>query len=241
MFVQIYKLIKKDATNDDMVYIGSTKDIDDRIRRHKNSCNNPNGRDYNLKIYKYIRDNGGWDEWTYEIIDEIEVALRDDAKKYEGQYILKYDAINKLNDVVAGRSKKEYYEQNKEHLLQKHKEWLEQNKEQLSQKHKEWLEQNKEQLSQYRKERYESNKEQILQKQKEWYERDKEQRLKDASIYRELNRALLAQKQKEFRENNKEKLAQKRKEKYERNKEQINERRREKYKQLKNINHTPQL
>lgn len=226
MFVQIYKLIKKDATNDDMVYIGSTEDIDQRMYRHKIACNNINNRKSDYKVYKYIRENGGWDEWTYEIIDEVEVALRDDASKYEGNYILKYDAINKLNDVVAGRSKKEYYEQNKEHL---------------SQNMREYYEQNKEQFAQYRKERYKSNKEQILQKQKEGYERDKEQRLKDASIYRELNRALLAQKQREFRENNKEKLAQKRKEKYQQNKEQINERRKEKYKQLKNINHTPQL
>ena len=129
MFVYIYKLIKKDAINDDMIYIGSTEDIKDRMRHHKIRCNNIKHSKYNYKVYKYIRDNGGWDEWKYEIIDEVEVALREDAGIYEGEYIIKYNAIKKLNVGVAGRclnkSKKQY-----------HKEWREQNKDYIKQKKK---------------------------------------------------------------------------------------------------------
>jgi len=122
-------LIKKDAINDDMIYIGSTEDIKDRMRHHKIRCNNIKHSKYNYKVYKYIRDNGGWDEWKYEIIDEVEVALREDAGIYEGEYIIKYNAIKKLNVGVAGRclnkSKKQY-----------HKEWREQNKDDIKQKKK---------------------------------------------------------------------------------------------------------
>jgi len=155
MFVYIYKLIKKDAINDDMIYIGSTEDIKDRMRKHKCSCNNINDYRYNCKVYKYIRDNGGWDEWKYEIIDEVEVALRNDARIYEGEYIIKYDAINKLNDRVAGRTNKEYkkqnyqrYQQNKEQI----KQYYQQNKEQIKQKNKEYQNKNKDDINERRRE-----------------------------------------------------------------------------------------
>jgi len=174
MFVYIYKLIKKDALNDDMVYIGSTENINVRMSRHKINCNNIKSHKYNYKVYKYIRDNGGWNEWTHEIIDEVEVALREDAARYEGEYIIKYDAINKLNDIVPGRTNKERYERNKVQIKQYQKEYREQNKEHLLQKQKEYRKQNKEQIKQNRKEKYQRNKENILQKKKEYHEQNKD-------------------------------------------------------------------
>jgi len=177
MFVYIYKLIKKDAINDDMIYIGSTEDINDRMSKHKYSCNNIKYHKYNYKVYKYIRDNGGWNEWKYEIIDEVEVALREDAGIYEGEYIIKYNAINKLNDVVSGR------------CLNKSK----------NQYHKEKYERNKEKISQKGKERYERNKEDILQKCKEKYERNKEDILQRVTEYRNKNKDAINQRRRELR------------------------------------------
>jgi hypothetical protein len=161
MFVYIYKLIKKDAINDDMIYIGSTEDIKDRMSKHKHSCNNIKNQSYNCKVYKYIRDNGGWDEWKYEIIDEVEVDDREDATRYEGEYIIKYDAINKLNVGVAGRclnKSKEKYD----------KEYRNKNKDLISQKKKEKYQQNKDDINQRRKERYDRN------KQKQYREQNKD-------------------------------------------------------------------
>jgi len=161
MFVYIYKLIKKDAINDDMIYIGSTEDIKCRMSTHKIRCNNIKSRNYNYKVYKYIRDNGGWNEWKYEIIDEVEVALREDAGIYEGEYIIKYDAINKLNDVVAGRclnkSKNQYhkekYQRNKEDILQRVTEYRNKNKDAINQRRREYNEQNKDDINERRRER----------------------------------------------------------------------------------------
>ena len=182
MFVYIYKLIKKDAINDDMIYIGSTEDIKDRMSKHKHSCNNIKSHKNNYKVYKYIRDNGGWDEWKYEIIDEVEVALREDAGIYEGEYIIKYNAINKLNNVVAGRclnkSKNQYHkekhERNRENILQKKKEMYERNKEVILQKSKEKYERNKEVISQKSKEKYERNKDAIKQRVNEYRNKNKD-------------------------------------------------------------------
>jgi hypothetical protein len=102
--IYIYKLIKKDATNDDMVYIGSTNNITIRFQGHKDKCNNPKSIKYNTKVYKYIRENGGINEWELVILDELYVYY-DKCKKrynYESKFINAYDAINKLN------SRKEY-------------------------------------------------------------------------------------------------------------------------------------
>ena len=175
MFVYIYKLIKNNAINDDMIYIGSAENINDRMSKHKYSCNNIKGRKYNYKVYKYIRDNGGWDEWKYEIIDEVEVALREDAGIYEGEYIIIYNAINKLNEVVAGRClnksnnqyHKEKYQRNKEDILQKCKEKYQRNKEDILQKCKEKYQRNKEDILQRVKEHRNKNKDAINQRRRE--------------------------------------------------------------------------
>jgi len=190
MFVYIYKLIKKDAINDDMIYIGSTEDINDRMSKHKYSCNNIKHCKYNYKVYKYIRDNGGWNEWKYEIIDEVEVALREDAGIYEGEYIIKYDAINKLNDVVAGR------------CLNKSK----------NQYHKEKYQRNKEVISQKSKEKYQRNKEVISQKSKEKYQRNKEDILQRVTEYRNKNKDAINQRRREYNEQNKDAINERRRE-----------------------------
>jgi hypothetical protein len=143
-----------------MIYIGSCDDISQRVSKHKYCCYTPNNRKYNYKVYKYIRENGGWNNWKYEIIDEVEVTLRDDIYEYENAYIRKYDAINKLNSRFARRTKKEYLENNKEYIKRRNKEKYERNKEQVLQKDKD---------------KYEKNKEKILKKVKEYRERNKDE------------------------------------------------------------------
>ena len=160
MICYIYKLIHNDAINDDMIYIGSTIDIKMRMYKHKDVCKNPNIKEHNSKVYKYIRENGGWNNWKYEIIDEVEVTLRDDIYEYENAYIRKYDAINKLNSRFARRTKKEYLENNKEYIKRRNKEKYERNKEQVLQKDKD---------------KYDKNKEQILKRVKEYRERNKDE------------------------------------------------------------------
>ena len=54
------------------IYIGSTHDKIEREKNHKSDCNNENQEThYNLKVYIFIRDNGGWDNWIFEVIEEF--------------------------------------------------------------------------------------------------------------------------------------------------------------------------
>lgn len=59
-----YKLTCKDPliTN---CYIGKTKHFNARASNHKNNC-----KENTLKVYKYIRENGGWDNWTMSTIHQ---------------------------------------------------------------------------------------------------------------------------------------------------------------------------
>ena len=61
----IYKIFCKDITVKD-TYVGHTTNFTKRKYQHKLGSNNITN---NLKIYKVIRDNGGWDNW-----DMIEIA-----------------------------------------------------------------------------------------------------------------------------------------------------------------------
>ena len=66
----IYKLYCKDITVLEF-YIGSTHDEIERERLHKGNCNNENSVKYNYKVYKFIRENGDWENWKFEVIEEF--------------------------------------------------------------------------------------------------------------------------------------------------------------------------
>lgn len=62
----IYKIEAKD--NKDLIYIGSTSNFMKRRCDHKSRCNNPKDQAYNFKLYRMIREHGGWDSFKCEII-----------------------------------------------------------------------------------------------------------------------------------------------------------------------------
>ena len=59
----IYKIICNDNYIKD-VYVGHTVDLTRRRYEHKCSCINEKRKSYNYKLYKFIRENGGWNNWT---------------------------------------------------------------------------------------------------------------------------------------------------------------------------------
>ena len=53
-------------------YVGGTSDIVSRRCHHKSNCYNTNDmKKYNRLIYKTIRDNGGWDNWSLIKIEDF--------------------------------------------------------------------------------------------------------------------------------------------------------------------------
>lgn len=62
MVYYIYKLRKKDDLHDENIYVGYTRDLNFRLMKHRSKSREAPGR----KLYRYVRDNGGWKE--FEII-----------------------------------------------------------------------------------------------------------------------------------------------------------------------------
>ena len=115
-------MLQSTYTDVNEIYIGSTKDYAVRKSKHKSSCNNENSPQYNYKLYKYIREHGGFDYWNMIILDEIETEDIKKVRKLEAENIYKYKAS--LNTRLhPGRTDKEcfkdYREKNREIIKQK--------------------------------------------------------------------------------------------------------------------------
>ena len=177
---QIYKLWSLDNPN--MVYVGSTcQPLYKRLSQHKKGW-----KGWKRTGAKYMRSCDMFEncqEVKIELIEESPCDNRQQLVKTEGKYIRGIDCINKK---VAGRTGKEYYQDNRETLLQyqkeyrqtnrdKIKEYQQTNREAIAQYKKEWHKANKEKINKQKKEYYQANKEAIAQRDKEYYQdnRDK--------------------------------------------------------------------
>ena len=150
----IYKLCHQDDLENKNIYIGSTTNFTRRKHAHKSAHNNENKKEYNYPIYKFIRDNGGWDEWQ---MIPIEVFPCNDKKELEVKERHHIELLKpKLNNRMPNRTIKEWIEDNKEKLKQYQKKYNEDNKEKIAEKMKE-----------YNKKYREDNKEKKAEKAKE--------------------------------------------------------------------------
>ncbi len=140
-------------------YIGKTREIKKRPGNHKSNCYNKNHNSYNQKRYKYIRGNNiKWNDIIFEIIDTI-YCSKEQARAREAELITFYDSIeNGQNEKMPSeltieewnkQYKKQYRENNHEHILELQKKWrkdnpdnnkqyYKENKERLNQRHKEY-------------------------------------------------------------------------------------------------------
>lgn len=102
----IYKIVCKNPEVTDS-YVGSTTNFKRRQKEHKKHCNNENSKSYNLKVYQFIRDNGGFDNWEFiEICKANECKNKQDLLKLERNYV---DAISStLDHQIPARTKSEY-------------------------------------------------------------------------------------------------------------------------------------
>ena len=83
----IYKITCNDETVD-YTYVGHTTDFGNRKYGHKMSCSNEKSSSYNIKLYKTIREHGGWSNWTmseiacYNCKDATEARIKE-QERYE--------------------------------------------------------------------------------------------------------------------------------------------------------------
>jgi len=192
------KLYKICSDIDEHFYIGSTCDsLSGRMKSHRYSCNTKNA---NNKVYKYIRENGGFDNWKIILIRECPCENKEQLLKHEDDEVRKYIKTNlclNTNNVVLDveehkqsiseyhkqyridnadklkQQRKEYKEANKDIIKQNGIEYREKNNEIIKEKKRLAYHANKERINAERKLKYEANKDEILRKKREKYLLDK--------------------------------------------------------------------
>lgn len=104
----MYVISHKDDVNKEEFYLGSTQNVVKRRNKHKSDCNNPNSKSHNLKLYKFIRENGGWDNWVF---CEIEKYPCNSKRECEARERYWFDTLKptlnknrpRLNDTETNR------------------------------------------------------------------------------------------------------------------------------------------
>ena len=81
----IYKI--ENNTDKEQFYIGSTLNLSRRKSHHKKNVKNKVGKLYWCKLYVYIRNHGGWDNFTFTKLHEIEINLLSEGTCFEQSII----------------------------------------------------------------------------------------------------------------------------------------------------------
>lgn len=205
----IYKLCCNDANITD-IYVGHTTNLKNRKSKHKSDCNNDKKKKNNTRQYQFIRENGGWDNWSMIVFEVYPCANVDEARARERYWIETLKAT--LNSDIPNRTKKEYREDMKEVLSTKSKQYREENKEMIAKKKKEYADKNKEILLIKSKQYYEEHKDQVKARVKEYAEKNKEVIAEYNKQYREEKKEILNEKQQQYREENRKIINEKAKE-----------------------------
>jgi len=101
----IYKITCKDPLVTD-VYVGHTTNFVQRKHGHKQSCINEKSCNYNCKLYKAIRANGGWDNWVMEIVAFFNCNDHYEARIKEQEYFTSLNAtLNSLEPLPKPKPK----------------------------------------------------------------------------------------------------------------------------------------
>jgi hypothetical protein len=101
----MYKIVCKDL-NVKELYVGHTVNFRMRKCKHASDCAYEMSKNYNLKIYKYIRENGGWSNWEMIEIEKYNCNDGNEARARERYWYEQLEA--KLNQCYPARGDREY-------------------------------------------------------------------------------------------------------------------------------------
>jgi len=161
-YATIYKAT--DNTNGNVYYGSTTETVDERFQKHESVHKICDG--CGLSICSIIRNR----DYSVEIVERFPCEEKKVRLKREAYYITSFPCINKE---VPGRTRKEYYEANKEYIQKRKREYQSKNPDKV----KQWNENRKAKrlidgkLQQWRKNDYLKHREERLQKSKAYLKR----------------------------------------------------------------------
>ena len=205
------------VTPDGLYYFGQTQNVE---KRWSNKGSLYKGTALQPYIEKF-----GWDN-----IQHI-VLFRDQTKEnalWIENFLIETAredgvCINKQRSGLVSKEEgysQEYYEENKQQILEQKQQYYEQNKQQIRKQQKQYYEENKQQILEQKQQYYEQNKEKILDKKQQYYEENKQQILEQKQQYYEQNKEKILEQQKQHYEQNKQQIRKQQKQYRQRKKEE---------------------
>ena len=107
----IYKLVCNDLNINDL-YVGSTTDFTERKYRHKYNSSSTSNKECHLKVYKFIRQNGGWANWSMIEVEKYPCKDGNEKRARERYWIETLNAT--LNCLSPFQTKEEQKQLKKE-------------------------------------------------------------------------------------------------------------------------------
>ena len=155
----VYYFYKICSLDNEFIYIGSTTNFNKRMSDHKSNCYNEKSKLYNIKLYATIRNNAGFDNFLFEIINSFETDDREIILKHEQELMIQYNSnLNTNRSFLSDYEKKQYKNQynidNKEQIKQKKQQNYNINRDEILQKHKQYRIDNREKIRLKSKEQY---------------------------------------------------------------------------------------
>ena len=157
-----YKIVNVNA-DCEMCYVGSSCDMKQRRQKHKYNCNNPNSKNYNNKVYKTIREHGGWCEFKIVELGTAEQLTHTESLVIEETYRIELKAA--MNTYRCSITKDEMKEIKKEYnkhykidnfdkIKETRNEWLVNNAEKLKEQSKQYWINNIEKIKEYKNQKH---------------------------------------------------------------------------------------
>ena len=202
----IYKLCCRDVDITE-IYVGSTTNFYRRKSQHKRTSNDTNNKSYNMYVYQFIRENGDWSNFDMVIVEEFSATDKNDLHKRERHWIETLKAT--LNKVIPTRTDADYYQANKETILEKNKNYRQLNSDKIKEQNKQYYQNNRETVLENVKHYREENKDKVKECDKKKYEKNKEAILNRVKQHQQSNSDRIKEYKKQYWEKNKDILNEK--------------------------------
>jgi len=177
--------------DDNLIYVGSTieKYLSCRLAKHRHTTKG--------SLYQYVK--GDWNNWYIELYEDYPCNNKQQLLKREGEIIRQIATINKL---IAGRNKKQHYQDNRDEILEKSKQYRQDNRDKLLEQKKQYYQENRDNISEYHKQYYQDNRDKFLEKEKQ-YRQDNPEKMKK---YYQDNRDKLLENKKQYYQDNRDNI-----------------------------------
>ena len=128
----VYRLTYNDIT----YYVGSTTNMAQRKSGHKYCSTTESCSKYNMEIYKFIRENGGWGEWKMIQIESYpNCKTSDELRMYENTHYEFYKPeLNSNKPFRSVDEKIQYFVDNKDKIKDYKRQYAVDNKEIIKKK-----------------------------------------------------------------------------------------------------------